>query len=179
MYVGLSMKPLWNQKFTDEQFKELYHQGLSDETTAKKLNVHRTTVRHRRTKLALPPNDPSHKVFIPDELTVEGAYIIGALLGDKALISKRRVHEGNSWKIHYEVSLAIGKDDDFGDEFLKCILVLFRRKIGYINAKGKLTAKAIAYSKAVYLYVTRYIDVFWRAKTWRIPDVIKSAVVLK
>lgn len=175
MNMKISMKPLWNQKFTDEQFLELYRQGLSDEGTSKKLKVHRVTVRQRRTKLRLPPNDPFHKVFIPVELTPEGAYILGALLGDKALISKRKIRNGKHWKTRYIVSLAIGRDNDFGEAFLSCIRILFRRNLGFLNAKGKPHAKAIAYSKAVYLYVARFIDLSWRAKTWRVPEAIKNA----
>jgi hypothetical protein len=44
------------KKFSDEEFLELYEQGLNDREIADELNVERTTARARRNKLGLPPN---------------------------------------------------------------------------------------------------------------------------
>jgi len=53
----MSSKMVQNRKFTDQQFMELYRQGLSDYEIAEKLGVHRETVQRRRQrKLGLPSN---------------------------------------------------------------------------------------------------------------------------
>jgi len=44
------------KKFSDEEFLELYEEGLNDREIADELNVQRTTVRARRYKLGLPSN---------------------------------------------------------------------------------------------------------------------------
>ena len=49
---------LVRRKFTDEQFLELYRQGLGDREIARRLGVNVGTVWIRRKKLGLPPNRP-------------------------------------------------------------------------------------------------------------------------
>jgi len=46
------------KKFTDEQFLQLYQQGLSDSEIARRLGVSVTAVWERRRRLGLPPNRP-------------------------------------------------------------------------------------------------------------------------
>ena len=46
------------KKFTDDEFLQLYQQGLSDPEIARRLGVHRMTVWYRRKKLGLPANKP-------------------------------------------------------------------------------------------------------------------------
>jgi hypothetical protein len=47
-----------NQKFTDQQFLELYNKDLNDPQIAKTLNVSTETVKKRRTRLELMPKKP-------------------------------------------------------------------------------------------------------------------------
>ncbi|MDI6709014.1 MAG: hypothetical protein QME47_08035, partial [Candidatus Thermoplasmatota archaeon] len=62
VYLGLAAnykKPpyvVWNKKFSEEEFLELYNKGLDDREIAKRLKVSRASVRVRRWKLGLKPN---------------------------------------------------------------------------------------------------------------------------
>jgi len=47
------------EKFTNQEFRELYDQHFTDKTIARRLGVGRTSVRERRHKLGLKPNAPS------------------------------------------------------------------------------------------------------------------------
>jgi len=69
-------------KFTNSEFRELYNTRLSDDEIARRLGVHRVTVRLRRVRLGLSPNDPKHNVVVPSTLTSLGCYLLGALVGD-------------------------------------------------------------------------------------------------
>jgi hypothetical protein len=46
------------QKFTTEQFLELYNKGLKDQQIADKLNVSRMGITRKRWRLELPPQNP-------------------------------------------------------------------------------------------------------------------------
>lgn len=50
-----------NQKYSDEEFKELYERGLNDYEIAEKLGVHQKSVWRRRKKFDLPPNSQRRK----------------------------------------------------------------------------------------------------------------------
>ena len=94
---------------------------------------------------------------IPSALDEEGAYIIGALLGDKSSVSKNYNVKQKKWAYH--VSLVIGNDYDFGQRWLECCSKIQERPVGFIyRTKGRNWWIACAYSKRVYQYVTQFID---------------------
>lgn len=161
-----------DKKFTDEQFLELYKTGISDQAIAKKLNVHRVSVRLRRVnKFRLPAHDPLKNIKAPPNLNAEGAYIIGALLGDKANISKK--YNPKMKKYKYVVSLCAGKDREFAEYWIHTIRRLTGRPLGYIGISHMIFI-AYAQSKQVYEYVTRYVNPKWHSLTWRVPIEIQE-----
>jgi len=47
-----------NQKFTNQQFLELYNKGQNDHQIAEKLNVSKTTIQKKRYRIKLMPKNP-------------------------------------------------------------------------------------------------------------------------
>jgi intein/homing endonuclease len=164
---------VWNRKFTDEEFLRLYAENLSDEAIAKILGVHRVSVRLRRVKLNLKANDPIKTIVTSKALDEHGAYVIGALLGDKSSICCYYNQKQRKW--FYQVSLSAGLDYDFAEAWLRHLRFALGKDIGFIYKAKKNSIVACTDAKRAYLYVTQFIKPEWRSYNWQVPNAVKEA----
>jgi len=112
------------------------------------------------------------------ELSASGAYVLGALIGDKTSVS--RWYDAKEKKWRYQVGICAGKDESFADAWLVNLRNVFNKNYGFkFFLKSWNSWVASTGSKKVFLYIIQFIREKWDSYTWAVPKEILGNTIFE